>query len=311
MTKFSKILYVISQPEDVNPNTASLAMRLASEHHAELSAWTLLPAVPQQAGAHSKDLETSYKQKVSESLLAAGKALGSDVSYAVHCEPSSRTPLPVVIIQKVLREGYDLVVKTVDPLQGASSRGFSSLDMNLLRKCPCPLWLGRPEFKKFSKIVVAIDPNEQEGAGRNLGLRLLRIAETLVERDAANVSILSCWKLEYENFLRCSPFGRLPEAEVDALAEQAKIAHSLALDRMIRDSGIKRTLPIQLRKGDPGEQVPGFVDEHGIELIIMGTVARTGIPGFIIGNTAESVVQNLRCSILAVKPEGFVSPVTI
>ena len=41
----------------------------------------------------------------------------------------------------------------------------------------------------------------------------------------------------------------------------------------------------------------------------MGTVARTGIPGLLIGNTAETILQRVDCSVLAVKPDGFVSPV--
>jgi nucleotide-binding universal stress UspA family protein len=48
-----------------------------------------------------------------------------------------------------------------------------------------------------------------------------------------------------------------------------------------------------------------------IDLIVMGTVGRTGIPGFFIGNTAEEVLQTTTASILAVKPEGFISPVTL
>ncbi|HRE31359.1 MAG TPA: universal stress protein, partial [Candidatus Berkiella sp.] len=33
------------------------------------------------------------------------------------------------------------------------------------------------------------------------------------------------------------------------------------------------------------------------------------IPGFIIGNTAENVLQKISCSLLALKPNGFISPV--
>ena len=43
----------------------------------------------------------------------------------------------------------------------------------------------------------------------------------------------------------------------------------------------------------------------------MGTVARTGIPGLLIGNTAESVLSQVGCSVIAVKPDGFVSPVAV
>ncbi len=41
----------------------------------------------------------------------------------------------------------------------------------------------------------------------------------------------------------------------------------------------------------------------------MGTVCRTGIPGLIIGNTAERVLDSVKCSVLTVKPAGFVSPI--
>jgi nucleotide-binding universal stress UspA family protein len=43
----------------------------------------------------------------------------------------------------------------------------------------------------------------------------------------------------------------------------------------------------------------------------MGTVARIGIPGLLIGNTAETILDQLDCSVLAVKPPGFVSPVAL
>ena len=43
----------------------------------------------------------------------------------------------------------------------------------------------------------------------------------------------------------------------------------------------------------------------------MATVVRTGIPGFFIGNTAESIVRLVNCAVMAVKPEGFVTPVVL
>jgi nucleotide-binding universal stress UspA family protein len=42
----------------------------------------------------------------------------------------------------------------------------------------------------------------------------------------------------------------------------------------------------------------------------MGTVGRAGLPGVLIGNVAETVFKHAECSVLALKPEGFVSPVS-
>ena len=48
-----------------------------------------------------------------------------------------------------------------------------------------------------------------------------------------------------------------------------------------------------------------------IILSIVGAVARTGLSGFFMGNTAESILSQLDCSVLAVKPPGLVTPVSL
>jgi len=43
----------------------------------------------------------------------------------------------------------------------------------------------------------------------------------------------------------------------------------------------------------------------------MGTVARIGVPGFIMGGTAEETIQQLNCAVVGIKPEGFDSPIKL
>lgn len=40
----------------------------------------------------------------------------------------------------------------------------------------------------------------------------------------------------------------------------------------------------------------------------MGTVGRTGLSAALIGNTAEHVIDNINCDVLALKPDGYISP---
>ena len=68
---------------------------------------------------------------------------------------------------------------------------------------------------------------------------------------------------------------------------------------------------LHLMKGHARHVVPIKVQELDVDLIVMGTVARTGIPGFLMGNTAESILNQIDCSVLAIKPFGFVSPVSV
>ena len=76
------------------------------------------------------------------------------------------------------------------------------------------------------------------------------------------------------------------------------------------DGRLAGTQPI-LRKGEPDDVIHQFVVAERIDLVVMGTVARAGIAGMLIGNTAERVLRKLPCSVLTVKPDGFVSPVRL
>ncbi|MFT5323854.1 MAG: universal stress protein E [Planctomycetaceae bacterium] len=68
---------------------------------------------------------------------------------------------------------------------------------------------------------------------------------------------------------------------------------------------------IHLMKGDPHAVILETVDRQQIDLLVMGSIARTGIPGMFIGNTAERVLNAVGCSVLTVKPSDFVSPVAL
>jgi nucleotide-binding universal stress UspA family protein len=65
----------------------------------------------------------------------------------------------------------------------------------------------------------------------------------------------------------------------------------------------------QVLKGRARKLIVEQIEALDADLLVMGTVARTGIPGFFIGNTAESIIDRIDCSVLAIKPDGFVSPV--
>jgi nucleotide-binding universal stress UspA family protein len=64
-----------------------------------------------------------------------------------------------------------------------------------------------------------------------------------------------------------------------------------------------------LLKGRPANLIPKLAEKEKVDLIVMGTVCRTGVPGVFMGNTAESILQQVESSVLTIKPDGFVTPV--
>jgi len=55
-------------------------------------------------------------------------------------------------------------------------------------------------------------------------------------------------------------------------------------------------------KGATPDAISSFVHENNVDLVVMGTVAKAGVSGLLIGNTAEQTLDRIGCSILALKP---------
>jgi nucleotide-binding universal stress UspA family protein len=70
-------------------------------------------------------------------------------------------------------------------------------------------------------------------------------------------------------------------------------------------------LPLFLLKGDATQSIAALATELSTDLIVMGTIGRTGVSGLLIGNTAEDVLQTAHASVLTVKPKKIVSPIVV
>jgi nucleotide-binding universal stress UspA family protein len=66
-----------------------------------------------------------------------------------------------------------------------------------------------------------------------------------------------------------------------------------------------------LRHGHVGVILPAFIETEEIDLVVMGSLTRTGIAGLISGSAAEQIFYSAYCAVLVVKPPNFVSPVVL
>lgn len=91
------------------------------------------------------------------------------------------------------------------------------------------------------------------------------------------------------------------DAESDA-ADDAVEAHRADAEAVVsraRDRGIDAA-PAAVETGAPHESILNYVDEHGVDLVVMGTHGRTGVERFVIGSVAEKVVRLADCPVLTV-----------
>ncbi|MFT7218705.1 MAG: universal stress protein E [Candidatus Azotimanducaceae bacterium] len=58
---------------------------------------------------------------------------------------------------------------------------------------------------------------------------------------------------------------------------------------------------VHVEEGTPAAAVNNVANRIGAGVVVIGTVARKGISGVIIGNTAQSVLESSKCDVLVVK----------
>jgi len=174
---------------------------------------------------------------------------------------------------------------------------------------PCPVWIDRPDAAwPYRAVLAAVDPLSDQGLGT--ARLVMDLASSLAERESAHLHVVHAWRLQGESLLR-SGRARVSATELDLLLERKRERHTESLDALLAPYGLNTTdARFHLVKGEPVPSIRAVSDEIRADLVVMGTLGRVGIPGLLIGNTAEEVLQTTRASVLAVKPEGFASPVS-
>ena len=185
----------------------------------------------------------------------------------------------------------------------------ATTSLHLLRKSPCPVWVDDPQAWQRPDVLVAIGPLPEDGEVDPLNRTLLELGTSLARIQGGAVHLVHAWQLLGEHLMRNSRV-RLPAAEVDELVEQERQLAESTFARIgagIDLSGLE--VHRHLRRGDASEVVTGLVEEVQPGVVVMGTLARAGLRGLIIGNTAERLLGQIEASVMAVKPPGFESPV--
>lgn len=309
MQKYQSILFVSTGMAD-ETDALKQALSIARNNQSTLHALIIHPKFPKQIADYEKKHEQALMDELRGTIEKVGQEIDIDTkSLAISMEAERKNKPSISIIKHILKNSVDLVIKQAE--QKDSGKGFKALDMDLLRQCPCPVWLCRPieNHRQDIKIAVAIDAESETEEGRDLSIQLLKAADLLAKDCGNEISVISCWDYEFEEYLKHNAWAPLSEEEVAGIVMEVGDNNLSALSVLLRQAGITSKTHIHHIKGQPEKLIPQYIEDNAIDILVMGTVARSGLLGFLIGNTAENVLQKVGCSLLALKPNGFASPV--
>jgi nucleotide-binding universal stress UspA family protein len=321
MERFKKILLVTGSGEG-QENAFEWAVNLAQKNQGQLTILDLPGEIP----ARKKKLLGKLFSKALDEVLVRDRinyleGLVAPVRQELTIEIKTAKGEPShEIIKAVLQNNYDLVIKTAHQHQSFKTLLFGSTDMHLLRKCACPVCIVKQgEKQRFQRILAAVDiePTSDDQTMDAFNQELMEIATELASYESSELYFVHAWLVFGEEMLESSRLDKHREEIEEWLKVQRDELHvrqeefKEKLDRLLEQKGLNALKPeILMVEGIAEEVIPRIALEKDADLIIMGTLGRRGLSGFFMGNTAENILTQIKCSVLAIKPAWFVSPVT-
>ncbi len=328
MNRFKLISCVVDDYDPVN--TALIqAAEIARRHQAKLR---VLTVIKKPDGALINLIKEKDALEKTWQALKSTKQKHLDSLLATHCqgiktESALLSGISFIeIIRDVLQFQPDMLVKCSQNVSWLK-RLFGGDDMHLLRKCPCPILMLKPgHIEPCLNILATVDVMDESfkedseyRVQDQLNTLVLEYASVFALSESSELRIGSVWDAFGENFLRYGTFAHASEEKIHNYVQETQAEYSAKLNalckqlkNLIGEEALDYIQPIaHLVKGLPEKEIPLMVTKYDVDLIVMGTVARTGIPGLFIGNTAEAILEQVQCSVLAIKPRGFETPVTL
>ncbi|MBS0847445.1 universal stress protein UspE [Citrobacter sp. JGM124] len=242
---------------------------------------------------------TAWLKEQARAYLDAGVPI--EIKVVWHNRPFE------AIIQEVIAEQHDLVLKMAHQYDRLSAILFTPTDWHLLRKCPCPVWIVNDQpWPEGGKALVAVNLTSEESHHDPLNEKLVR--ETLLLADKINkteVHLVGAYPI--------TPISiaiELPDFDSSTYNNAIRAQHLIAMKALRQKFSINEDV-VHVVKGQAEEVIPDLADQLDVGIVVLGTVGRTGLSAAFLGNTAEQVIGSLRCDLLVIKPDDFKSSVEL
>ena len=203
------------------------------------------------------------------------------------------------ITTEVETHNYDLVVKYTNAEESLKSLIVTPVDWQILRKCPTPILVVKDgDWKHQRRILVAVNVSDDENeAHSTFNDELVSLSMDLADSlDRGNIHLVTAYPPTPINMAI-----DLPEFSSGEYSSGLRGQYLLNMKALRQKYGIDGD-HTHVWEGFPEDVIPQVAEKLEAELVILGTIGRTGLSAAFLGNTAEHVISKLNCNLLAIKP---------
>lgn len=187
------------------------------------------------------------------------------------------------------RAGFDLIVKEPHPASLTDSL-FTPRDWKLLRTNASPVLMARSgNLDEQAPVLAAIEVQPSDTDHQQLSACILAKADYIAHRLGVPLHIFSAYPAPMQD-----PSGNHAPTEVDSYHTAC-----LALTTPLAIPSER----VHTAEGPAELVLPEQSKALGAQLLVIGSVARKGLQGALLGNTAEQVLECVHCDVLVIGSE--------
>ncbi|MFT4941299.1 MAG: universal stress protein E [Paraglaciecola sp.] len=200
------------------------------------------------------------------------------------------------IEEAVIELKPDLVIKRISADAGSINPFTMPVDRHLLRYCPAPLLLVNSGSWSDGPLLAAVDPMTSDERHIALNHEILEYTKMLGHLTENIMHTVNTFQTP-----SMSPATDLPGIDYELIRKDTSNAHKEKMQSLLMKHDVAAE-NMHVVEGSPENTIPKIAQEIGAQLVILGTIGRTGLAAVFIGNTAERVLAELSCEVLALKP---------
>ncbi|MBE7498444.1 MAG: universal stress protein [Verrucomicrobiaceae bacterium] len=299
MKKFHQIIAAIDFTPSCRIALKEAALR-ASEDNAAITAVHvmdefLIHELKKALSMEPAAIVSEWRQRLEK--FVAESEVGSET---VKCEVRIGHPFSE-LVEACQAKKADLLVMGAKGSKNEPHR-IGAIAAKCVRKAPVDVLVVREDAQgPHKKIVACVDFSENSAKAVQCALHLAAL-------DGGSVDCLHVFQsaiamsLDYGGFMPAMPATIDPEAVKNWQTQLEQF-----LEPITREKGAVAVTPLVVERMNIRETILEHVEKVGASLVVLGTRGKTGLREFLIGTTAEKIVQHAPCSILAVKPDGFMA----
>lgn len=215
--------------------------------------------------------------------------------FSVSTEQAWHASTHKTIIATQRAQGCSLVIKqhvTDNPLIKAL---LAPEDWKLLRYCPCPVLMvktARPWTG--GTILAAVDVGSEDVEHRVLHSGIVGHGYDIAQLAGATLHMMSA-----------HPYPMLSASDTMLQLKESIQAYYREQCQRLQEEFLISDERLHIEEGPPDVMIPYRAHKLEAALTVIGSVARTGLSGALIGNTAEMILDALDSDILVLKPQDI------